>query len=67
MTLIVGIECKLSKLVNDTKLCGAVNIPGWDAIQRDLDRLQHWTQVNLMRFKCKAKCEVLRLGCGKPH
>jgi len=35
------IECILRKFVDDTKLWGAVNIPeGWDAILKDLDRLE---------------------------
>ncbi|PKU40569.1 rna-directed dna polymerase from mobile element jockey-like [Limosa lapponica baueri] len=61
-----GIESTLSKSVNDTKLCGVIHtLEGRNAIQRDLNRLERWARVNLMKFN-KVKCKVLHMGQGNP-
>lgn len=61
---IFGLVLFNTKFADDTKLCGVVDmLERWDAILRNLDRLERWAYANLMSFS-KAKCKVLHVGRG---
>jgi len=50
----------------NSKLCGVVDmLEGSKAIQRDLDRLEMWTLVNLRKFN-RTKCKVQHMSGGNP-
>ena len=57
--------CTLSTSADDTKLGVADTPKSCAAIECDLDRLESWTQRNLMKFS-KCKCRVLYLRSNNP-
>jgi len=61
-----GKQKSWSPILGDTKLSDVVDtLEGRDTIQKDLDRLESWAHVNLMKLN-KAKCSVLHLTQGNP-
>lgn len=63
----MGLSVPLASLCKETKLSGAVDMTeGKDTIQRDVDRLEEWSHVNLVKFH-KSKLKVPYLGWGNPQ
>lgn len=52
------IKCTLSRFAFDMKLSSVVNsTEGWDAIHRDLDKLEKWAHKKFLGFSnCKYRC-----------
>ncbi|KAK4826233.1 hypothetical protein QYF61_006274 [Mycteria americana] len=56
-----GVECTLRQFADDTKPGGAADpFEGQEALQRHLDRLEHWAIINGMKLN-KNKCWILHM------
>ncbi|KAK4828816.1 hypothetical protein QYF61_000873 [Mycteria americana] len=53
---------RLDEVLSDMIYCKQ----GKDAVQRDVNRLEEWVHMKLMKFN-KAKCKVLHLGHSNPQ
>ncbi|TRZ20563.1 hypothetical protein HGM15179_006530 [Zosterops borbonicus] len=60
----IGLKGILSKFTDDTKLGEAVG--SLDVLQRDLDKIEDWANINHMKFNKGKWCWILHLGWGNP-
>ena len=57
-----GINCKLSKFADDTKITSKVTSTSqWQQLQADLNKLTSWAETWQMKFNIE-KCKVLHIG-----
>ncbi|PKU42315.1 rna-directed dna polymerase from mobile element jockey-like [Limosa lapponica baueri] len=65
-----GVECTIIKFADENKLgCAVHSLEGQEALQRDLERLEHWATINDIKYN-KNKCWILHLewsNAGHKH